>query len=101
MLKQTPFHPRTGPLVRAQTWRRWNGYEVASAYDPHPEREYAAVRNAAALFDVSPLCKYLITGPDAMRLLDRMVTRDVSKCAASPVSVGVPAMRRIVSRPSL
>jgi aminomethyltransferase len=85
MLKQTPFHPRTGALVRAQTWRRWNGYQVASAYDPHPDREYAAVRNAAALFDVSPLCKYLISGPDAMRLLDRMVTRDVSKCAVGQV----------------
>ena len=85
MLKQTPFHPRTAPLVRAQTWRRWNGYQVASAYDPHPDREYAAVRNGAALFDVSPLCKYLITGPDAMRLLDRMVTRDVSKCAVGQV----------------
>ena len=52
MLKTTPFHARTAPLVRAQTWRRWAGYQVASAYDPHPDREYAAVRNAAALFDV-------------------------------------------------
>ncbi len=59
MLKTTPFHARTAPLVRAQTWRRWAGYQVASAYDPHPDREYAAVRNAAALFDVSPLYKYL------------------------------------------
>ena len=61
MLKTTPFHPRTAPLVRAQTWRRWAGYQVASAYDPHPDREYAAIRNAAALIDVSPLYKYLIT----------------------------------------
>jgi len=45
MLKTTPFHARTAPLVRAQTWRRWAGYQVASAYDPHPDREYAAVRN--------------------------------------------------------
>ena len=85
MLKTTPFHARTGPLVRAQTWRRWNGFEVASAYDPHPEREYAAVRNGAALFDVSPLCKYLITGRDALRLLDRMVTRDITKVAVGQV----------------
>ncbi len=85
MLKRTPFHARTAPLVRAQTWRRWAGYQVASAYDPHPDREYAAVRNAAALFDVSPLYKYLITGPDAARLLDRMVTRDVMKCTVGQV----------------
>ena len=85
MLKTTPFHERTAPLVRAQTWRRWAGYQVASAYDPHPDREYAAVRNAAALFDVSALYKYRISGRDAARLLDRMVTRDVTKCAVGQV----------------
>lgn len=47
---------------------------MASAYDPHPDREYAAIRNAAALIDVSPLHKYRITGLDAAGLLDRMVT---------------------------
>src|SRR5216110_1455911 len=85
MLKISPFHSRTAPLVRAQTWRRWAGYQVASAYEPHPDREYAAVRNAAALFDVSPLHKYRIIGRDALRLLDRMVTRDVSKCRVGQV----------------
>jgi glycine cleavage system T protein (aminomethyltransferase) len=85
VLKTTPFHPRTGPLVRAQTWRRWAGYQVASAYEAHPDREYAAIRNAAALLDVSPLYKYMISGPGAARLLDRMVTRDVAKCRVGQV----------------
>jgi len=85
MLKTTPFHARTAPLVRAQTWRRWAGYQVASSYDPFPDREYAAVRSAAALFDVSPLYKYHITGRDAVRLLDRMVTRDVTRCRVGQV----------------
>jgi aminomethyltransferase len=85
MLRRTPLYSRTAPLVRAQTWRRWAGYEVASAYDPHPDREYAAIRNAAALLDVSPLHKYLIRGRDALRLLDRVVTRDVTKCAVGQV----------------
>lgn len=85
MLRMTPFHPRTAPLVRAQTWRRWAGCQVASAYEPQPEREYAAIRNAVALIDVSPLCKYVITGQDAGRLLDRMVTRDVTKCGIGQV----------------
>jgi aminomethyltransferase len=85
MLKTSPFHARTAPLVRAQTWRRWAGYQMASAYDPHPDREYAAIRNAAGLIDVSPLFKYRITGPDAARLLDRMVTRDVKKLAVGHV----------------
>src|SRR5213594_2842409 len=79
MLKTTPFHSRTAPLVRAQTWRRWSGYQMASAYDPHPDREYAAIRSAAALIDVSPLYKYRITGRDASRLLDRTITRDMTR----------------------
>ena len=85
MLKTSPFHPRTSALVRAQTWRRWAGYQMASAYDPHPDREYAAIRSAAALLDVSPLYKYRISGGDAMRLLDRMITRDMSKLKTGQV----------------
>jgi glycine cleavage system T protein (aminomethyltransferase) len=85
ILRHSPFHARTGPLVRSETWRRWAGHLVASAYDSHPEREYAAVRNSAALFDVSPLYKYRITGTDAARLLDRMVTRNVAKCRVGQV----------------
>lgn len=85
MLLATPFHSRTAPLVRAQTWRRWAGHQVASAYDPHPDREYSAIRSSAALFDVSPLYKYMIEGRDAARLLDRVVTRDVTKCEVGQV----------------
>jgi len=85
MLKTSPFHPRTSALVRAQTWRRWAGYQMASAYDPQPDREYAAIRNAAALIDVSPLYKYRIAGKDAQRLLDRMITRDMAKLRVGQV----------------
>ena len=85
MLKTTPFHLRTAPLVQGQAWRRWAGHAVASAYELVHDREYAAIRNAAALFDVSPLYKYLISGPDAARLLDRMVTRDVTRCRVGQV----------------
>jgi aminomethyltransferase len=85
MLKTSPFHPRTAPLVRAQTWRRWAGFQMASGYDPQPDREYAAIRNAAALLDVSPLYKYVVSGPDAARLLDRTITRDMNKLAPGQV----------------
>jgi glycine cleavage system T protein (aminomethyltransferase) len=85
MLKTTPFHTRTAPLVQGQAWRRWAGYMVASAYELLHEREYAAIRNSAALLDVSPLYKYLVSGPGAVRLLDRMVTRNVTKCALNQV----------------
>ncbi len=77
MLKQTPFHARTAPLCLGQNWRRWAGYLAASSYDLVHDREYHAIRNAAALLDVTPLYKYMITGRDAARLLDRIVTRDV------------------------
>jgi aminomethyltransferase len=86
MLKQTPFHPRTAPLCLGQNWRRWSGHLTASSYDLVHEREYHAIRNAAALLDVSPLYKYLVSGRDAARLLDRVVTRDV--IAMRPGQVG-------------
>ncbi len=78
MLKVTPFHPRTAALCQGQTWRRWAGHLVASAYELQHDREYHAIRSAAALLDVSPLYKYHIAGPDAAALLDRVVTRDVA-----------------------
>jgi len=71
--------------MEGQAWRRWAGFVVASSYELNHEREYHAVRSAAALFDVSPLYKYLIRGRDAARLLDRIVTRDVMKCKVGQV----------------
>ena len=85
MLRGTPFHSRTSALSEGQAWRRWSGYVVAGAYELLHDREYASIRNSAALFDVSPLFKYLISGPDAERLLDRVVTRDVTKCQVGQV----------------
>jgi aminomethyltransferase len=80
MLRGTPLHSRTSALCEAQNWRRWSGYVVAGSYELSHEREYAAIRNSAALLDLSPLFKYHIAGPDAARLLNRIVTRDVAKC---------------------
>jgi aminomethyltransferase len=85
MLKQTPFHERTGALCVSHAWRRWAGYVVASSYELTHEREYHSIRVAAALFDVSPLYKYLIRGRDAARLLDRVVTRNVLRAQVGQV----------------
>lgn len=85
MLKGTPFHSRTAPLSMGQNWRRWSGYMVASSYDLSHEREYAAIRNSAALFDVSPLYKYWISGRDAEIVLNRITTRDITRCAVGQV----------------
>ena len=85
MLRTTPFHARTAPLSEGQSWRRWAGHVVASSYDLLHDREYAAIRNSAALIDVSPLFKYLIGGRDATRFLDRVVTRHVAKASVGQV----------------
>ena len=78
-LKRTPFHERTAPLCTPQNWRRWAGYLVAGPYDLSLDREYWAIRNSAALIDVSPLMKYILKGKDAARLLNRVVTRNIDK----------------------
>ena len=81
----TPLHERTFPLCESLNYREWSGYYTVSAYESHHEHEYNAIRNAAALIDVSPLFKYMVTGPDAARLVDRLITRDVSKMAVGQV----------------
>ena len=85
MLRQTPFHSRTSALNQLQNWRRWSGYYTAGLYEMTHEREYWAIRNSAALFDVSPLMKYLVKGPQAAGLLNRIVTRDVLKMSVGQV----------------
>ncbi len=79
MLKGTPFHSRVQALCVSHDWRRWAGYIVASRYALAVDWEYHAIRNSAALIDVSPLYKYLIEGPGAERLLCRVMTRDVRR----------------------
>ena len=81
----TPLHDRTFPLCESLNYREWSGYYTVSAYESHHEHEYNAIRNAAALIDVSPLFKYMVTGPDASRLVDRLITRDVSKMTVGQV----------------
>ena len=81
----TAVHERTFPLCESLNFREWSGYYAVSAYEAHHEHEYNAIRNAAALIDVSPLFKYLISGKDAVKLVDRVITRDAQKLAAGQV----------------
>jgi glycine cleavage system T protein (aminomethyltransferase) len=81
----TAFYPRTAPLNRKLQWREWSGYLAASAYHDSHEIEYNAIREAAALIDVSPLYKYLVSGRDSTRLVDRVITRDATKLAVGRV----------------
>ncbi len=75
----TAFHPRTSGLNSKMAWGEWSGYFAAAVYADFHDIEYNAIREQAALIDVSPLYKYAVTGPDAARLVDRVMTRDVSK----------------------
>lgn len=75
----TAFHERTFPLCHSLNYREWSGYYTVSVYEVHHEHEYNAIRNAAALIDITPLYKYLITGKDATKLVNRIITRDINK----------------------
>jgi aminomethyltransferase len=81
----TAFYPRESELNRKLAWGEWAGYFAAACYADFHDIEYNAVREAAAVFDVSPLYKYLLRGPDALRLIDRVITRDASKLAVDQV----------------
>ena len=81
----TAVHEKTFPLCESLSFREWSGYYAVSSYETQHEQEYNAIRNAAALIDVSPLFKYWITGRDATKLVDRIVTRDMRKVSVGQV----------------
>ncbi len=85
MPQPTAFHPRTSALCHSHEWREWAGWLAASTYEHSHEREYYAIRNGVALIDVSPLFKYEVRGPDAVRLVNRVMTRDIGKCQVGRV----------------
>src|SRR5215831_14607150 len=81
----TAFHERTLALCESLNYREWSGYYTVSSYETHHEHEYNAIRNASALIDISPLFKYRITGPDATKLVNRIITRDARKMSVGQV----------------
>jgi len=81
----TAFYPRQRELNRNEVWGEWAGYFAAQVYADFHDIEYSAIREAAAVIDTSPLYKYVVSGADAGRLLDRVVTRDISKLQVDQV----------------
>ena len=81
MILTTPFHERTNALNETQLWSHWSNHLAADRYQLSDKAEYFAVRNAAGIFDSSPLYKYRITGPDATRFLSGVLARDIRACA--------------------
>src|SRR5690242_15905469 len=81
----TAFYPRQQELNVKQAWGEWAGYFAPAVYADFHDIEYSAIREAAAVIDTSPLYKYVVRGSDAARLLDRVMTRDISKMQVDQV----------------
>ena len=81
----TAFHDRTLALCESLNYREWSGYYTVSVYEMHHEHEYNAIRNSAALIDISPLFKYKVTGKDATKFVNRVISRDINKVAIDQV----------------
>ena len=81
----TAFHERTFPLCESLNYREWSGYYTVSAYETHHEHEYNAIRNAAAMIDVSPLFKYLdYRARTPRKFVNRVITRDIQQSCRGP-----------------
>lgn len=78
-MKPTPFHPRTSALLDSYDWGEWSGWLSANLYELDHTHEYLAIRTSCGVFDTSPLYKYRIHGSDAKKLLNRVVTQDVTR----------------------
>ena len=82
MIRTTPFHERTNALNETQLWSHWSNHLAADRYQLSDKAEYFAVRNAAGIFDSSPLYKYRISGKDVTRFLGGILARDIRACPA-------------------
>ncbi len=87
-LLTTPFFERSQYLVETDTYVPWSGYSTPDVFSS-VEQEYFAIRNSASVFDLTPMVKYRIVGPDAERYLNRLITRDVSKLKVNRVAYTV------------
>jgi len=81
----TAFHERTLALCESLNFKEWSGYYTVSVYEMTHEHEYNAIRNSSALIDITPLFKYHVAGPDASRLVNRVIARDINKVAVDQV----------------
>jgi len=83
-LKKTPFHPRTAAHNVMNHWGPWGGYTTALVFEDEA-MEYTAIRNAASVYDLCPMVKYRIKGPDAAAYLNRLTVRNAGKLSVGGV----------------
>ncbi len=84
-LMRSPFYERQEELNPRDAWSAWNGYKHANYYYD-AEYEYFCVRNMCGTYDITAMQKYMITGDDAEAMLDRLVTRDMTKLKVGRVT---------------
>jgi aminomethyltransferase len=84
-LIKTPFHDRARALCQTDSFIPWSGYTTVDVFTTM-EQEYFAIRNAATLYDLTPMIKYRVAGPDALAYLNRLVTRDIAKLRPNRVA---------------
>src|SRR5205809_6620350 len=77
-LLKTPFHERARAASQLDSFVPWSGYSTVDLFTS-VEQQYFAIRNASSLYDLTPMVKYRIAGADALRCLNRLVTRDLRK----------------------
>ena len=87
-LERTPFHERMRAFSQVDSFIPWSGYSTVDVFST-VEQEYFAIRNGASLYDLTPMVKYRITGSDATRFLDRLVTRNITKLRPGRVAYAV------------
>ncbi len=87
-LLPTPFHERARALAQSDAFIPWAGYTTVDVFTT-AEQEYFAIRNAASLYDLTPMVKYRVAGPDALRFLNRLMTRDIGKLRPGRVAYSV------------
>ena len=85
---QSPFHSRLAALDTLNQWHEWKGYSSANALYCE-DTEYFAIRNATAVFDLTPMTKYRMAGKDAPEYINRLVTRDMAKVRPGRVAYAV------------
>ena len=87
-LLKTPFHPRTEAANKLWSWGNWGGYTTVLCY-ADLSMEHSAIRNSATVYDLCPMIKYRIEGPDATACLDRLTIRNVAKLSVGGVQYTV------------
>jgi aminomethyltransferase len=83
-LLKTPFHARTEAANRLWSWGNWGGYTTVLTYEDLA-MEHSAIRNAATVYDLCPMVKYRIEGPEAADFLNRLTVRNAAKLSVGGV----------------